>query len=61
MNQREKELLLQLERVELQNLKIVLNLKQSSEKITQTEIDYFLDKILISSERIKDLENSLDY
>jgi len=61
MNKREKELLLQLERVELQNLKIVLSLKQSSEKITQTEIDYFLDKILLSSQRIKDLENSLDY
>jgi hypothetical protein len=61
MSKRERELLLQLERVELQNLKIVLNLKQSSEKITQTEIDYFLDKILLSSQRIKDLENSLDY
>jgi hypothetical protein len=61
MNKREKELLLQLERVELENLKIVLSLKQSSEKTTQTEIDYFLDKILLSSQRIKDLENSLDY
>lgn len=61
MSKRERELLLQLERVELQNLKIVLSLKQSSEKITQMEIDYFLDKILISSQRIKDLENSLDY
>ena len=61
MNRREKELLLQLEKVELENLKIILNLKQSSEKVTQTEIDYFLDKILISSKRIKDLENSLDY
>jgi hypothetical protein len=60
MNKREKELLLQLEKVELENLKIILSLKQSSEKLTQTELDYFLEKISISLKKIKELENTLN-
>lgn len=61
MNKREKELLLQLERIELGNLKIILSLKQTSGTLNQTELDYLLEKISISMKKIKDLEKLLDY
>lgn len=59
MNKREKELLLRLEKVELDNLKIILSIKQSSKMISQEEIDYLLDKISNAVKKIEALENSL--
>ena len=57
MNRREKELLLMMAETELQNLKVILELRKST--ASQNEVDTILDKIWKTMQDINEMKKAL--
>jgi len=55
MTEREKQLLIMLKETDLNNLKVILQIQ--SKKLSQKEIDFYLDKILTIQTEIKELKS----
>lgn len=55
MTDREKQLLIMLKETDLQNIKIILQIQ--SKRLSQKEIDFYLDKILKIQEEINEIKN----
>ncbi len=54
MTKREKELMIMLKETDLQNVKIILQIQ--SKRLSQKEIDFFLDRILTIQKEINELK-----
>ena len=55
MSDRKIELLIMLKRIDIENIKTILKLKHK--KLSIEDIDFFLDKILIIEQEIKELKS----
>ena len=55
MSEREIELMIMLKRIDIENIKTILKLKHK--KLSIEDIDFFLDKILIIEQEIKELKS----